>query len=154
MDFNPELVGLFCRLLTGYVKLNLLVSKIDDRKLVAAAFTRASGLGRTATAVQDAALYIRYGVRRRGRGAPRGERPDMHCCTAPRARSCWQRYSVKDYIIEYDNPIEAMQTRLDKLVAARYGPAKERVYAAAASQHVRRSCRSGHRRCPYPARHR
>ena len=58
----PEIAELYLRLLSGYVKINLLVSKLDDRKLAVAAYSRVSPLLPRPNAGNDAILSRRYAV--------------------------------------------------------------------------------------------
>ena len=56
----PELIEIYMRLLVGYVKINLYVNKLEDRKLAVAAYARASGLMPRANSGMDQMLYKRF----------------------------------------------------------------------------------------------
>ena len=53
----PELIEIYMRLLVGYVKINLYVNKLEDRKLAVAAYARASGLMPRANSGMDQMIY-------------------------------------------------------------------------------------------------
>jgi hypothetical protein len=58
---TPELTEIFLRLLSGYVKVTLMVSRLDERKLAVAAYNRAGGFVPRPTAQHEMMMYQRYG---------------------------------------------------------------------------------------------
>ena len=138
-----ELAEVFLRLLVAYIKINLLVVKIDDRKLAAAAYHRAAGLSRMVTEMQMYRPYVAARNQSSGCGRLRGwlTMPGVVSLSVAEPRR------MAEYLSSMDTPIETMQTRFQPLIAHRYGRAALAATAdGEAAVHIRRR-RAPARRC-------